>query len=528
MIFEKQRKVAMLFGLLCILIDLVFAGPQSQPNVVVVLADDMRAGYTGHEGHPLIQTPYLDAFAARATVFSNAFATSAVCTPSRTSLLSGLYERRHGVNFNSRSCMTLEAFRQTYPMLLQDAGYFVGYVGKNHTPVGRNENGETGYKSGVMENQFDYWFAGHGHLTFYPKDVKKHTIFKNASADTQIEIIGEGVDYFMKPDGAFQAGQDFLQSRPKDQPFALLVNFNLPHGAGTGSMQLRESDPELYKTAYRHLKDRFDLPSTYISEANLTEAKIPQSVYKGEFISQYDYVKETNTLRERLIRTAQTITGIDRLFGKLLEQLEEQGVAENTIIVFTSDHGLLLGEFGLGGKVFLYEPSIRVPLIVFDPRIKKSERVAKSEELVALVDIAPTLLELTGTPIPPDMQGLSLKPLLWGHPFQWRQELFLENMMTIQNYPRMEGVRTKKWKYIRYFDREKNAPYNQMINASINGELPIYEELYNLQHDPEERQNVISDPVNSSILTGLRLKNSELVARFRGEGPLQTHVYEKH
>ena len=150
---------------------------QSRPNVIVILADDMRAGYTGFEGHPVIETPNIDSLAARGTAFSNAFATSAVCTPSRTSLLTGLYERRHGINFNSDSAMTNEAWSQSYPMLLKDAGYFVGYIGKNHSPIGKNEDGVIGYDSGVMDGSFDYWYSGHKHLGFYPKDKKQHKIF---------------------------------------------------------------------------------------------------------------------------------------------------------------------------------------------------------------------------------------------------------------------------------------------------------------------------------------------------------------
>jgi len=163
-----------------------------RPNVIVILADDMQTGVTGYEGNPIIKTPNIDKLAAEGTVFNKGFATSAVCTPSRTSLLTGLYERRHGINFNSNSSMTEEAWSQTYPMLLKDNGYFVGWIGKNHTPVGKNEAGEIGYNSGVMDKSFDYWYASHGHLGFYPKEKKKHAIFKNAEADTQVEIMEEG------------------------------------------------------------------------------------------------------------------------------------------------------------------------------------------------------------------------------------------------------------------------------------------------------------------------------------------------
>ncbi len=499
-------------------------GEVARPNVIVILADDMRAGYTGYEGHPIIETPNIDSLATSGTVFSNAFATSAACTPSRTTLLTGLYERRHGINFNSGSSMSSEAWAQTYPMLMKDAGYHVGYIGKNHTPVGKNEDGVIGYASGVMDRSFDYWYAGHRHLGFYPKDKKQHKVFANASADTQVEIMEEGMENFFTPDMAFQEGYDFLDSRPSEKPFALLLNFNVPHGAGTSSMELRDSDPALYRTAYRDKLDEIELPSTYIAAKDIVTPKIPKSVYNGEYIEQYNYVKTPDEMKERTIRTIQTITGIDKLLGKLLGKLEEQGIADNTIIVFTSDHGLLHGEHGLGGKVFLYEPSIRIPLIIFDPRTEETPGASASDALVALVDVAPTLLELVGVPVPREVQGKSLEPLMRGAETEWRDVLFLENNMTIQNYPRMEGVRTQRWKYVRYFDRAKDQGYEDMLAASINGEQPVYEELFDLENDPAEIQNLVSDPARGEVLEMLRAKSAVLVNQFRGPDPLNTYV----
>ena len=111
-----------------------------------------------------------------------------------------------------------------------------------------------------------------------------------------------------------------------------------------------------------------------------------------------------------------------------------------------------------------------------------------------------------------------------GQETEWRQELFLENMMTIQNYPRIEAVRTHKWKYIRYFDREKDQTYSDMLVASIKGEQPVYEELFNLENDPHETDNVIADAENSAIVSELSGRTSELVEAFRGNAPLKTHI----
>ena len=488
-----------------------------RPNIIVVLADDMREDLTGYSGNTLINTPNIDKLAVNGTVFGNAFATSAVCTPSRTSLLTGQYERTHEVNFGSDTILSNDAYAKTYPMLMKKAGYFVGYIGKNHTPIGTSEQGKSGYNSGVMDQSYDYWYAGHKHLTFYPKDIKRHAIFKNSKFDSQVEIIEEGMENFMTPNEAFKQGYDFLDSRPKDQPFALLLNFNVPHASSTGSMEQRESDLALYKSAYRDQMDQVKAPETFVAHKDIKQPKLPANVHNGEYLSTYDYSKTKDGLIERKIREMQTVSGVDKFLGKLLSQLEAQGIADNTIIVFTSDHGLMHGEFGLRGKVLLYEPSIRIPLVIYDPRTDKNNKVDHNNELVALVDIAPTLLKLSGVDIPKDMQGHSLTPLLKGEKVNWRQEIFLENLMTIQNYPRMEAVRTHKWKYIRYFDKQNDGNYLHNIDASINGEQPIYEELFDLANDPQEITNLIDDVSKADIVKRLRQKNGQLVTKYRGK-----------
>ena len=404
-------------------------------------------------------------------------------------------------------------------MLLKDAGYFAAYIGKNHTPIGENENGVVGYKSGVMDNSFDYWYSSHGHLGFYPKDNPKHAIFVNAESDTQVEILEEGVENFFTLTQAFNAGYDFLKKRPTDKPFVMLINFNVPHNGGTGSMEFRDSDLALYRTTYRDQIDSMQIPTTYVAADDVVKSKLPGNVYNGEYITNYGYVRTPDAMRERETRIVQTISGIDKLLGKLMQQLDEQGISDNTVIVFTSDHGILHGEFGLAGKSLLYEPSVKIPLIIYDPRIEKPH---KSDQLVALVDIAPTLLDLADVPVPDEMQGVSVKSLLEGDSSNWRQELFLENMMTIQNYPRIEAVRTKKWKYIRYFDKKNDQDYADMLVASINGEKPIYEELFNIENDPDEVNNVIADFGNREIADTLRQSVARMVSEYRGVDPLST------
>ena len=232
---------------------------QDRPNIVFILTDDQSYDLLGCTGNPVVQTPNIDKIAQEGILFTNAHVTSAICTPSRISILLSQYERKHGVNFNSGTSVSDTAWENSYPVILRNNGYYTGWVGKNHAPIGKG-----GYDSGLMEKSFDYWYAGHGHLGFYPKD--NHSIFNDAIAFTQPEIINESVDEFLDPNARKLKGAlHFLENRPANKPFMLSINFNLPHGAGTRSMKLKESDDAIYKTLYRDL----DIPlhKNYVAKA---------------------------------------------------------------------------------------------------------------------------------------------------------------------------------------------------------------------------------------------------------------------
>lgn len=483
--------------------------PQPGPNFVVILADDLRADFLGYAGHPIVETPNIDRLAKIGVVFHNAFATSPICTPSRTSLFTGQYERKHGVNFQSQSVLPEAAFSQSYPGLLRTAGYHVAYIGKNHTPMGSSAAG-SGYRSGLLESAFDTWFGNHRHMGFYPKN--QHNIYEPATADTQIEILGEGSEAYLTPAQSGSPIETLLGSRPNDQPFAILINLNVPHSAGTRTMRQRETDDALYKTAYRDRIDAFALPETYLAADEIKTPKIPRYVYSGEYISSYDYVKTPDDLREQLVRTAQTVTGIDRLVGNLVANLEATGELDNTFIIFTSDHGIQLGEHGLGGKALLYEESVRIPMLIAAPKRYRLGEGNSIDELVALIDIAPTILDYAGIDIPTAMHGESMRSLINGTDDAWREEIFLENLYVGQNYPRIEAMRSERYKYIRYFDKAREESYASSLRASHQGEAPVYEEFYDLEIDPLEQTNLITSADYAELIEAYRSKHNALLA----------------
>jgi len=299
---------------------------QEKPNIIFILTDDQSYGYMGCTGNTIVKTPHLDTMASDGVLFDNAHITSGICTPSRVSILLSQYERKHGVNFNSGTSVSEEAWEQSYPVILRKAGYFTGWIGKNHAPIGKG-----GYESGVMEKSFDYWYAAHGHLTFYPKN--KHEIFKDAQSHTQPEIINESIHDFLDPNARNLTGAiRFLEQRPKDKPFLLSVNFNLPHGASTSTMKSQQEDDEIYKTLYRNLE--IPLPKNYIAKATIEKPKLPADLYKVENRQIiYDYVDTPEGVQERYIRQLQAMTGIDRLVGNLRQKLKELKLDKNTILV---------------------------------------------------------------------------------------------------------------------------------------------------------------------------------------------------
>ena len=532
----EMKKISLVIsGLILHLLQFVFAhhacAELARPNIIFLLTDDHRADLLGCYGNPMIETPNLDRLARDGVLFENSFVTSAICTPSRASIFLGQYERRHGINFNSGTSMDPEAWKHSYPVALRKAGYYTGYVGKNHVPIGPQ-----GYESGIIEESFDFWYAAHGHLWFYPKE--SHEIFQHAISDTQVEIIEEGALSFLQEEKPYISGAKmFLERRPTGRPFCLTVALNLPHGAGTKTMQMRPSDGELYVSHYRDCIASIPLPQTYLRQEAIRKPKIPSNVFYPEFRQLgYNYVSVPKALRERIVRQYQTITGIDRFVGNLRNQLAELDIEDNTILVFTSDHGIMLGEFGLGGKALNYEPCLRVPMIILDPRLPAARKGQRIQELAMSIDIAPTIMEWASVSIPDSGQGRSMVPILEDVGASWRNITFAENLWsTIFGNPRCESVRTSRWKYIRYFandrslfaevatedaykvnERQKEA-YEHWLTSSIVGEQPDYEELFDLENDPGEIINLVDDLNYTSVLTEMRDHCRQMVSDAKGD-----------
>ena len=531
-------KISLVLSLL--MLSFIGAFAQKQPNLVFILTDDQSYELLGCNGNKLVKTPNIDQLAEDGVRFTNAYVTSAICTPSRVSIFLSQYERKHGINFNSGTSVAPEAWAQSYPVLLRQHGYYTGYIGKNHSPVGIG-----GYSSGLMESSFDYWFAAHRHLGFYPKQRHKEN-FKGAQHHTQIEIINEGARDFIGNEHRLEGAKHFIDNRPEEQPFCLSICFNLPHDNSTMSMRQLESDSVIYRDLYRDID--IPMPDNYIARGDIQHPKLPKDLLHAEDRqTSYNYVDEPATNKERIIRRMQTVTGIDGLVGDLLKTLKQKKLYKNTIIIFTSDHGLFMGQQGLGGKALCYQEVTRVPMIVYSPFLKKKQRGFVSNELVQTIDIAPTMLSYANVPIPEAFQGKDISGIVDGTKAKVRDFVFTENLWSTPfGNPRCEAIQDKDWKYIRYYKNENASAtkllkiandygikkanlmfkisdagfvtYRQYIEGPLEGEAPVYEELYNLNNDPEELNNLIGDKKYKAELQRLKEAWEEAIKTARGTG----------
>lgn len=421
-----------------------------RPNLIFLLADDLRWDSLGCMGDKVVQTPNIDRLASEGVRFRNAFVTTSICCCSRASILSGQYVRRHGIE-DFATPFKAEAWAQTYPALLRKQGYRTGFIGKFGVGDAR--------AIAAMGKEFDYWKGLPGQAGLFME--KGDTRHKTARfGDEALE---------------------FLKGCKAEQPFCLSVSFSAPH-ARDGQPREFLPDPrdeKLYADA------TIPVPPTAAEEYF---QRLPEFVrnsegrkrWKRRFATADDFQKTTKDY-------FRLIAGIDREVGRIRESLASQKLADNTVIVFTSDNGFFLGDRGMADKWLMYEESIRVPLILFDPRVPGEARGRAPEELVLNIDIAPTLLELAGVAVPERMQGQSLTPFLRGKPERWRSEFFYEHHFGPKIIPPSEGIRTTRWTYLRWLGHE-----------------PVIEELYDLQNDPREEKNLAGNPEHAKTLAELR------------------------
>ncbi|MBC2593899.1 sulfatase [Ruficoccus amylovorans] len=426
-----------------------------RPNIVFLLTDDQRYDSLGATGNEIIHTPEIDALADEGVIFDNSFVVSSACAPNRAAIFSGMYNRTLGVRDFS-SDFTPEQREYLYPFLLKKEGYFIGFIGKW---------GVAATIASTLEpyrERFDYWRGFVGQGNYYTRDRQNRHL---------TQVLADDVE-------------EFLDVVPKGKPFCLSVSFKAPHGPWNQYDRRFAEDFEDRGIPFPPTLDKYfvDQLPPFMRTFRLS--------LDGRSLEQFEQ------FHEKFVREYyRLILGVDEAVGRIRKALEAKGLADNTIIVYASDNGHFLEEWGFYGKWLMYEPSIRVPLIVYDPRLPKEERGKRVKEQVLSVDYAPTFLDWAGADIPERMQGQSLRELVEGEaPDDWREDWFYDYAFEMYpgDIPKSIGVRTDRYKLVRYISPR-----------------PQYEQLFDLQRDPLELKNRIDDPEYANIRHDLSKRLSE-------------------
>lgn len=420
------------------------ASKSTRPNILFIYTDDQRwdalgvvQKEQGDKGRfPWLKTPNMDRLAGEGIRFRNAFVVNSLCSPSRASFLTGQYGYLNGVTGNGEDFPVTNI---TCASLLTEAGYATGYFGKWH--MGEQHGKRPGFTTSAS-------FIGHGRYVDCPFEVD------GVKRPTKGWVDTVTTDFAL----------DFIRQNT-NRPFFAMVGFKTPHD----NREPRPEDREAYTNAQSTVPANANSLPPFVAGKQPTKkvgSKIPISPYNRQYF--------------------QTLNGADYNLGRLLDALDELGLSENTIVIYTSDNGYFMGEHTLGDKRFAYDESLRIPLLLRYPKLGLKGKVVN--EMVLNIDFAPTALDFANEPVHPRMQGRSWKSLLGGTAADWRRSFYYEYFVdsTFPNIPPVQSLRTETAKLIVYPGHEDWA------------------ELYDLQKDPFETNNLVKLPASADLLARLR------------------------
>jgi arylsulfatase A-like enzyme len=481
-----------------------------RPNILFIMADDHATQALSCYGSYRNKTPNLDRLAEQGMLFTNCFCTNSICGPSRATILTGKYSHLNGFARNGNK---FDGGQQTVAKLMQAAGYQTAMIGKWH--LGTDPTG------------FDYWEVLIGQGPYYNPPMKTPGgIVEHAGYTTDLIT-----DLTLK----------YLKSgRDPQRPFLLMYQHKAPHREwlpGPEELGLFRGEtvpepPTLFDdysgrgtaardqemTIAQHMRPVFDLkigpPAGGEEEAKQWERLLQRltpeqrKAVEDAYRPQNEAFAAANLKGKELVRYyyqryikdyLRTIAGIDRNVGRVLDYLEESGLAENTVVIYTSDQGFYLGEHGWYDKRFMYEESLRSPLLVRWPG--KTKPASTCEKMVMNLDFAATFLDIAGAPIPADMQGASMKPLLTGAaPDDWRQSIYCRyyEYPSVHMVHKHYGVRTERYKLIFFHELDEW-------------------ELFDLEKDPHEISSVYAAPEYAEVVKELKQELARLRKQYRDD-----------
>ncbi|WP_163933693.1 sulfatase [Paraferrimonas sp. SM1919] len=451
---------------------------QARPNIIFILTDDQRYDELGVV-NPILNTPHLDAMAHDGVRFENAFVTTSLCSPSRATILTGQYTHNHGVVDNNKAGNIDKL--SFFPEYLQQGGYQTAFIGKWHMG-GHGDDPQPG---------FDYWLSFKGQGNYTPVDVYGNPSLFNINGEHVQQkgyITDELTDYSIQ----------WLESTKSQQkPFMLYLSHKAVHSIFTPA--------ERHKDLYQDVT--IPVPVTQPDSAENRKGKPmwvinQRNSYHGVDYPYHGIMEELMTgfnVQEFKRRYHQAIAAVDDSVGKIRQWLVKNQLSDNTYIIFMGDNGFMFGEHGLIDKRNAYEESIRVPMLIVGPTIKKNSVMG---EIVANLDIAPTILDIAGLASPQQFEGQSYLPIASGETVQdWRTELLYEYYWEF-NYPHTPttfALRGQRYKLIQYHG------------------VWDTEELYDIQNDPLEQHNLIDDESLTAIKVEMRRKLFAQLANNKGE-----------
>jgi arylsulfatase A-like enzyme len=415
-----------------------------KPNFLFVYTDDHRWDAMGvvqrEQGEkarfPWFKSPSMDRLAAGGVRFRNAFVTLSLCAPSRAAFLTGRYNHLNGITNNSTPFPESSV---THATLLRAAGYRTAYFGKWH--MGNQSGQRPGFDHSAS-------FVGQGRYFDCPMEIN------GVSQPTKGWVDDVTTDHAIE-----------WMKQARDQPFSMVVGFKSPHGP-RGGANLPERLRDLHAGEMSRPVPNSKARAIYHGPAPEGGGKQARGLAANPV--HLDYLRH--------------VKGADENLGRLLDTLDELGIADDTVVVYTSDNGYFLGEHGLGDKRALYEESLRIPMLARYPRLFGKGLLV--DEMVLNIDLAPTFLDLAGVPIPPEMQGLSWKALAAGQkPANWRKSFLAEYFRELGDTPTCVGIRTTDAKLVKYADH------------------PEWTEVFDLAADPYELKNLAADPSVTAALS---------------------------
>lgn len=454
------------------------AQPAQRPNVVFILTDDQRWDAISIAGKsPHRKTPNIDRLGKEGIYFPNAFCTTSLCSPSRASILGGLYAHSHGVT-NNFTEYPLDL--PTFPRQLQKAGYETAYIGKYHM----------GEENDDKRPGFDYFVTHRGQGKYFDTEFRFNGGERRVVPGYYTTVVTD-------------MALEWLQQRDGSKPFLLYMGHKAPHS-------FYYPEPK-YEHVFDHVT--IEYPATaFMLEDKPGWFRKRLDTWHGIYGPLFDYRKgppdrspEGVKAFANMIRAYWgTLISVDDSVGRIYQYLREKGQLDNTLFIFTSDNGLLNGEHGMVDKRTMHEPSIRIPLVVRYPGLTPPHKPKVIERQVLTIDFAPTILEICGAEPLSKTHGMSWAKVVKGENDKWRTAWYYE-----YNYekefpytPNVRGIRTDQYKYIRY-PHGDGGPDRHMA------------ELYDIVNDPEERKNLINDPAHAERVKQLNkrleglLKNAD-------------------